>query len=90
MNSRSTIVTSALCLLAGSGLTHTLQQNPMNRQGPLAVELKHVYYEFREEPEPDEERLEELGKEGWDFAGLYGTSDLGDNVSLTLWKRPRK
>lgn len=52
------------------------------------VKIDDQRWEYIIEPEPSLERANELGADRWDFAGLYGQSDLGTAVSLTIWKRP--
>lgn len=81
-----------LALIAGGAL-HAMTVQGADAKKPAAgsmvqVKMDDQRWEYLIEPEPSLERANELGADRWDFAGLYGQSDLGTAVSLTLWKRP--
>ncbi|HVS18646.1 MAG TPA: hypothetical protein VMT18_08615 [Planctomycetota bacterium] len=34
--------------------------------------------------------IDEMAKDGWEYAGYLGVSVRGENADETLWRRPRK
>ncbi len=82
----------ALAIVTGSAF-HAFAPQQGGQQDKSAPDITHVKiaeqrWEFLIESEPSLERANELGADRWDFAGIYGQSNLGTAVSLTLWKRP--
>ncbi len=82
----------SLAIVTGSAF-HAFAPQQGGQQGksaPAIVQVKVVEqrWEYLIEPEPSLERANELGADRWDYAGIYGQSNLGSSVSLTLWKRP--
>jgi len=82
----------SLAIVTG-GAFHAFAPQEGGQQGKGAAQssghrVVEQRWEYLIEPEPSLERANELGADRWDFAGLYGQSDLGAAVSLTLWKRP--
>jgi hypothetical protein len=51
---------------------------------------KPTKWEFKVTEKHNERVLEELGKEGWDYAGYFGASKLGGDEVRGLWKRPKE
>ncbi|QDV09735.1 hypothetical protein Poly30_52940 [Planctomycetes bacterium Poly30] len=82
----------SLAIVTG-GAFHAFAPQKGGQQGAATkdiatIKMEGQRWEYLIEPEPSLERANELGEDRWDFAGLYGQSDLGTAVSLTLWKRP--
>lgn len=42
--------------------------------------------EYRIVDDPDEKRLEELAKDGWEYAGYLGQGTKGSGNDQTLWQ----
>jgi hypothetical protein len=50
--------------------------------GPADLEYKIVV-------DPTEKEIQELAKDGWEYAGYLGVSIRGANADETLWRRPK-
>lgn len=87
---RSLALTCAF--LAGGALHGLVPGNtapqPNGQTQVAKVKTATQTWEYHIAPEPSLEEANELGEKGWEYAGIYGQSDLGTAVSLTLWKRP--
>jgi len=49
-----------------------------------------VDLEYRIAVDVEAKDLEELAKDGWEYAGYLGVSVRGENSDETLWRRPRQ